>query len=191
MTLYHGADASRPGAVLPSNVQILAAYVGIPGKYGPDTPHIWSGTEWNEYISEQPSLRVLPIYTHNFPGDPANDALDAVDAIKSLGWAAHLEGDQNRILAVDLEILVDPAYVNPLFNTIKTSGFSPMPYGSDAFVRQNPSGIGYWSALLMSHAPSVLPPGTRGIQWQWGNTWDLNVFDERVYLGCGRGLRRT
>jgi len=189
--LYNGVDAATPGAPLPPDTHILAAYIGIPNQFGPDTPHIWTPEEWNVYLTEQPDLRALPIYTHNFPGDPKNDAANAAEAAEQLGWTPHLKGSNRRIIAIDLEVMVDPSYVTPLFDEIDLLGFSPMPYGSAGFVKGNPMGIGYWEALLTRLPPTVLPGGTQGIQWRWGPQWDSNVFSERVYLGCGRGLRHA
>lgn len=192
LPLYNGVDSARPGNPLPAGTQILAAYVGIPGIFGPDTPHIWTADEWNHYISSDPDLRVLPVYTHNFPGNPIGDANNACDAIERLGWAPGLQGAERRILAVDLEIMINPMYVSALFAQVMQRGFSPMPYGSRAFVSQNPQGpVGYWVAELLRVAPIVLPPNAAGVQWKWTDTWDYDVFNERVYLGCGRGLRHA
>jgi hypothetical protein len=186
--LYPGVDASRPGQPLPPGTRILAAYVGIANQYGPDTPYIWTKDDWNSYHDQDPSIAFLPIYTHNYGGDPVADANNACDAIGDLGWVAHVPGDHRRILAIDLEILVDPNYVAPLFEQINERGYSPMPYGSAFYVAQNPSGIGYWEALLTPNPPTVLPAGVQGIQWKWAN-WDYDLFSQRVLDGCGIGPR--
>lgn len=191
MTLYNMVDAATPGASLPAGTHILAAYVGIPNQYGPDTPHIWTRDEWNEYLDPDRSLKCLPIYTHNYPGNAKADADNAVQAVGELGWVDNKTGEDERIIAVDLEIFVDPGYVSALFMEIRRRGFSPMPYGSDFYVKQNPAGIGYWSALLTPRAPSMLPSGYQGIQWSWTHFpgWDSSVVSQRVWDGCGIGPR--
>lgn len=189
--LYTGADAAWPGPALPAGTAILAAYVGetfLPG--APDTPHIWTAAEWNDYIRVHPGLRVLPIYTHNYPGDPAACAANAVNAVRALGWAPDMPGSQRRIIALDLEVLEDATYVAALEAEIGKHGFDAMPYGSNGTVKANPEGlVGWWVADLVMTAPRWLGPGVAGVQYRWGAQWDYNVFSQRVYDGCGVGPR--
>lgn len=190
--LYPGSDSSDPGSALPPwPVSIIAGYVGDPTLPGPpDTPHIWTATQWNTLLeASKGAARLLPIYTHNYPGDPVADARNAADACQELGWAANLPGDQRRIIALDLEIFVDRAYVSALEASIYELGFAAMPYGSNYYDLQNPPGIGWWVALPVSRAPRWLGPGVQGVQWQLGGAWDRSVFSQRVYDGCGIGPR--
>lgn len=189
--LYTGADASRPGAPLPLGTSILAAYVGKPGPGAPDTPHVWTAAEWNEYVDRHPGLRLLPIYVHNYPDNsPTTDAANAVAAVEALGWIPHLTGSARQAIAIDLEVLVAYNWVADLEAAIDDMGFRALPYGSRSYVVQNPSCFGYWVAQLTSRAPTVLPQGARGIQWHWGTSWDLDVFDAGVYEACATGRRR-
>lgn len=195
MNLINGADAAYPGNPLPAGTQILAAYVGatdLPGP--PDTPHIWTRDEWNQYLDPEsalyggPDLRVLPIYVHDYPGDPAVLAQNAVDAVTDLGWAAGI----GRLLVVDLETLVDPAYVSGLNQEVSLRGFRLCKYGSYSTINQNSFVYGgTWGALWVTRKPTILPPGTVGQQWHPGELWDLDVFSPFVYDNCGRGLRRS
>ncbi len=186
MTLYHGADGAYPGAPLPAGTSILAAYVGEQQDPGPpDTPHIWTTGEWNSYLEADPHLRVLPIYTHSYPGDPVADADNAADAVLELGWKPGI----GRLIAIDLETLVDPPYVSALGARLEARGFHGMPYGSAYYVMQNPPLAGRWVAQLTSYRPAAIPPGAVGVQWRFGQHWDSNVFSEFVYANCGVGLR--
>lgn len=192
--LFNGADSAKPGQPLPSNTQILAAYVAakdLPGQ--PDEVHTWSLAEWNLYLDPSselhvPGLRALPIFVHDFPGDPAVLAQNAVDACLDLGWAGNL----GRLLVIDLETLVDPTYVSGLNHEIHARGFRMMKYGSVGFINQNPPvDGGTWMALLQNHKPTILPTDAVGQQWQFGNVWDLDVFSQFVYDNCGRGIRKV
>lgn len=190
--LYSGIDASRPPAGLPMwPVDIVCGYVGdasLPGP--PDTPHIWTPDEWNTlYEASRGRARMLPIYTHNYPGDPVADAKNAVDAVRALGWAPNMPGNSRRIIALDLEVFVDRPYASQLEQEIWNLGFAAMPYGSNWYDLQNPPGIGWWVALLVLRAPRWLGPGVQGVQWQWGPVWDRSVFSQRVWDGCGQGAR--
>ena len=187
MSLHNGVDGAYPGTPLPPGVSILAAYVGEPGEAGwPDTPHIWSTAEWNGYVTIDPDLRLLPITTHSYPGDPVAGANNAADAVLELGWTPNI----GRLIAIDLEILVDPPYVTAFGAQLERRGFRGMPYGSAYYVSQNPALFGRWVAQLTSRPPAVLPPGAVGVQWKFGTGWDYDVFDQAVYDNCGRGLRR-
>lgn len=195
MTLYKGADSASPGTLLPKGTQILAAYVGAKDLQGqPDARHIWTLDEWNLYLNPAsdlyggPELRTLPIFVHDYPGDPAILAENAVDACVDLGWARHL----NRLIVIDLETLVDPQYVSSLNIEVRARGFRLMKYGSAGYVNQNPPvDGGTWMALLTPSQPTVLPSGTVGQQWRFGPTWDNDIFSEFVYANCGRGVRKV
>lgn len=194
-TLYNGADTAKPGSPLPKGTKILCAYVGakdLPGQ--PDARHVWTLDEWNLYLDPNshlfggPELRSLPIFVHDYPGDPAQLAINAVDACIDLGWSAN----EGRFVCIDLETLVDPQYVSSLNIEVRALGFRLMKYGSAHFINQNPPvDGGTWMALLANRRPAMLPPGTVGQQWHFGTEWDQSVFSEFVYANCGRGIRRT
>lgn len=194
-TLYNGADTAAPGHPLPAGTKILCGYIGahdLPGQ--PDALHVWTRAEWNQYLDAGsplyggPELRSLPIFVHDFPGDPVQLANNACDAAVDLGWAHRL----GRLIAVDLETLVDAAYVSGLNKQIRARGFRCMKYGSPSTINQNPATDGgTWMALLLAHRPSVLPPDTVGDQWRFGTEWDLSVFDKFVYDNCGVGPRHA
>ena len=189
--LYDGSDASVPGRPLPEPTDILCAYVGAADLAGqPDTPHIWTRAEWDKYLTAHRDLRVLPIYVHDFAGDPKADSDNAIDAIVDLGWKEGID----RLLVLDMETRVDPAYVRAFDHYVASAGFRLMLYGSLVFVLQNPAPLGgYWAASLTRRRPSVLPsfPGVRGQQWRFDfEGFDRSVFDRFVYDNCGRGLRR-
>lgn len=189
MTLHNGCDAAFPGAALPAGTGILCAYVGGQFQPGaPDTPHIWTGAEWNEYIEKQPALRLLPIYVHDYPGPPEIDADNAVDAVRALGWAL-MPGALRRVIAFDTEMLQDPSYVQAVENRMNARGFSCMPYGSNNYVKSNPASFGYWVADYVAHAPKTLGIGVQGCQWHAGTLWDYSVFSDAVYQACAAGLR--
>jgi hypothetical protein len=190
--LYSGVDASQPPGTLPAwHVDIICGYVGdasLPGP--PDTPHIWTPAEWNTlYEQSGGRVRMLPIYVHNYPGDPKQDAANAVAAARALGWAPNLAGTSRRIIALDLETMVDRTYVAMLETYVWDAGFAAMPYGSNYYVLQNPPGVGYWVADLVTRAPRYLGAQVQGVQWQWGAVWDRSVFSQRVWDGCGVGPR--
>jgi hypothetical protein len=72
---------------------------------------------------------------------------------------------------------------------IDKRGFAAMPYGSNGTVKANPMGIGYWVADLVMSPPKNLGVNVQGVQYKFGNDWDSDVFSQRVYDGCGVGLR--
>jgi hypothetical protein len=191
--LINGADSASPGQPLPPDTEILAAYVGLPGAGAPDAEHVWTAAEWNYYLDPDshlyggPQLRVLPVFVHDFPGDPVTLADNACDAAINLGWSFK----RGRLLVVDLETLIDPPYVIGLNRRIRERGFRMMKYGSPSTINQNPAvDGGTWMALLQARRPTILPAGTVGDQWRWSSIWDLTVWSEFVYANCGRGPRR-
>lgn len=188
--LYKGADAAFPGKALPAGTQILAAYVGSSGPGTPDTPHIWTASEWNRYVDAVPSLHLLPIYVHNFTDQaPEADAANAVESVRALGWSPNMPGALRRMIVLDLETLVAFEWAAAVMLGIYDAGFMPVPYGSFRFVTQNPCLLGYWEALLTRTPPAALAPGQLGVQWAFGTDWDSDVFSKAVYDACGVGKR--
>lgn len=192
-SLYLGVDAAYPGATLPHGTRILAGYVGIPGRgnASPDTPNIWSAGEWNQYAVPNPDLRLLPIYVHNYAdGQPEVDGANAVAAVAALGWSPALQGEAERIIVIDTETLIDYEYFLRMGEAIERGGFRPVIYGSASTVRGNPAFGGFWTAdYNNTHAPTALSSGNLGIQWKPGPPWDLSVFSQDLYFGCGHGPR--
>lgn len=195
MNLISGADASTPHDPFPypgPGKRILAAYVGakdLPGP--PDTPHIWTMAEWNGYIPASghqmadTDFRLLPLYVHDFPGDPVADAQNMVDAIVDLGW----KPSAGRVVCLDLETLVAPTYVHEVHREVNRLGFKMLVYGSLHYLEQNPVCDGRFAAFLTRSRPRSLPAGCVGQQWRFGSGWDLDVFAESVWENCGRGFR--
>lgn len=192
--LYPGVCAAYPGAMLPHGTRILGGYIGIPGRgnASPDTPNIWSAAEWNQYAEVNPNLRLLPIYVHNYvDGQPEVDAANAVAAAAMLGFSPGLKGEAERIIVIDAETLIDYPYFLAMGEAISRAGFRPVIYGSASTVRSNPKFGGYWMAdFNNTHAPTALAPGNLGLQWKPGGPWNLSVFSQDMYFGCGHGPRR-
>lgn len=195
-TLISGADASTPTTPYPypgPGKRILAAYVGAPDLPGPpDTPHIWTRDQWNRQIptdahgNPNQDYRLLPLYVHSFPGDPAADAKNLVDAVTDLGWTPHI----GRLTCLDIETLNDPAYVTAVWEHVRSLGFRMLVYGSRLNLEKTPACDGRFVADLVRFRPRSLPPTWVGQQWQWG-AWDLDVFSEFVWENCGHGFRRN
>src|SRR5271165_2544574 len=98
MTLYNGADASRPDlATLPADTQILAGYIGG------DTPHVWDSVEWNQFLEIHPQIRFLPIYVDSNAAFNTGTELAkaAVSAALDRGWAPFQAN--RRIIVIDCE----------------------------------------------------------------------------------------
>jgi hypothetical protein len=192
--LYRGADAAYPGAALPAGTRILAGYVGIPGRgnASPDTPNIWSAGEWNHYAEADPTLRLLPIYVHNYAdGQPEADAANAVAAAAGLGFSPGLKGEAERLIIIDVETLIDYPYFLRMGEAIQRAGFRVGIYGSASTVRSNPRFSGYWIAGWGTRPPTALNSDVLGWQWKPGPPWDLSVFSQDAYFGCGHGPRHA
>jgi hypothetical protein len=193
--LYPGADGIRPGLPLPAGTKILAAYIGA--KDLPDPPdafHVWTVDECNLYLDPAsklyggPELRILPIFVHDFTADPVRVAANMADAATDMGWSASLR----RIIMLDLETLIAPEWVAAVKTDLAARGFRLGKYGSSGYVNHNPPVPGgTWMALLTGRRPTVLPPGTVGQQWAFGANWDLDMFSQVVYDGCGQGPRKA
>lgn len=200
MTLYNGVDASTPGAPLPKGTSLLFGYVGAKDLTGrPDTPHIWTLDDWNQYLSPTgthfagPWVRAVPIYVHDYPGDPKADANNACDAMADLGWAMN----KGRLLYWDAETLIDPWYTEALAIECLNRGVRLGKYGSISTIELDPPVPGgTWFAEYQTTRPTAIPANL-GVAWQWaspaqvGGAWDRTVATSWVYANAGRGPRRV
>lgn len=198
MDYYNGVDNSTPGERIPKGTSILFVYIGAKDLSGqPDTPYIWTLADCNRYLNPRgdlyagPSLRVVPIYVHDYPGDPVADAQNACDAMADMGW----DMDAGRLLYWDAELLVDPAYTDALSMQAMRNGVRLGKYGSLSTINHNPPVPGgTWFAEYVDQKPTVIPPGD-GVAWQWaspaqvGGSWDLSICQPFVYANAGRGVR--
>jgi hypothetical protein len=190
MTLYHGADASEPEIALPNGYRIVAGYIGaldLPGP--PDTPHIWTVQEWNRFLDQAGNVRALPIYTHDYPGNPSQDAQNADDAATDLGWDPD---NGSRIMAWDSEFLSDNTYCAGLKRALNVRGWRLMTYERTPL--QDPATDLRWIFNIQApftKPPSKLPAGADGLQWSFAGKWDLDIFSQTVFDGCGIGPRHV
>lgn len=185
MTLYNGADASKPDlATVPPNTQILAGYVGG------DTPHVWLPDEWNEILETQPQTRFLPIYVDSNASftNGTELAKAAVSAVMDRGWAPFQPN--RRVIVIDCEENTNYQYYAEASDAIWSAGFVMIQYRSAGSVgnqQQNPPDV-TWVAVPGQPKPSGMI--WAGYQYHWGKEWDLDVFSEFVWNGCGQGLRK-
>lgn len=198
MNYYNAVDASHPGAHLPKGTSILFGYIGAMDLSGkPDTPHVWTLTDWNRYLSPHgdlyagPHVRPVPVYTHDYPGDPARDAQNAVDAMADLGWYDNV----GRLLFWDAEALIDPWYTDALAVECMRRGVRLGKYGELSTIESDPPVPGgTWFAKWQDTKPTAIP-ASLGVAWQWasptqaGGDWDLSICSPFVYANAGRGVR--
>src|SRR5579862_8220270 len=198
MQLYNGVDSATPGSPLPKGTTLLFGYVGAPDLSGkPDTPHVWTLADWNQYMSPDgdhyggPNLRVIPVYTHDYPGNPNEDARNAVDACADLGWDLHV----GRLIYWDAELLVDEKYTDELAQCIHDRGMRMGKYGSLSTIESDPPVPGgTWFAAWRSEKPTTVPID-KGVAWQWSSPeqnhtpWDMTVARAFVYDNAGRSIR--
>lgn len=195
MMLHAGADSATPGKPLPPGTTILAAYVGAPDLPArPDAKHVWTPDEWNLYLDPAsplyggPELRALPIFVHDFAGDPIAIADNAADALLDLGWGTGI----GRLVYLDLETLVNALLVDGVERRLHHRGFVLGKYGSQGTINRNPPVPGgTWMATDSKVPPLALPEDRVGDQWLFGPVWDLTGFSKFVYAGCGQGPRRA
>lgn len=200
MSYINGVDASHPGAPLPKGVGILFGYIGAKDLSGqPDTPYVWTLADWNRYLSPVgdlyagPQVRPVPIYVHDYPGDPVADAQNATDAMADLGW----DMDAGRLLYWDAELLIDASYTDALALECMKRGVRLGKYGSLDFIELDPPVPGgTWFAKYQDTKPDAIPANL-GVAWQWaspaqvGGAWDLSICTSFVYANAGRGIRQV
>lgn len=176
-------DAAYPPATVPPGCTGVLGYVS-----GQRATRIWTPSWWLPFAA----LRQFPAMVPNFTIEtPEQAALDAVDAVQVLGWAAH-EPDE-RVILVDSETLVEPGWYQRCAEIIGNEGFTPVDYGSESTILLN-AAEDVWVAAW--DGATVLEPGQTIHAHQYaasvsfgGTQIDLSVADEWLMARGGIGPR--
>lgn len=154
-------------AFLPSP---LPAADGFAFYIGGNTPHVWTDAEIA--LLKKTYRFLLPIFTRSNPvySYAQNDGAALIAACRRVGLAP------GKLVAVDLESAVNPAYVKALDAIVVAAGWKLVEYGQLSTVGQNPitSGgywVGYWDGVAND-------PGWTGKQYEDVGPYDLSEFDE-------------
>lgn len=192
MTVYDGADAAYPNiATLPAGTVVVAGYLG-----GPTAYRVWTLDDWLPFKD----YRQLPVWVDSQAGRDGNGGIvyatgtesgeAAVKAALALGWAPNQAA--RRVIAVDAETNTDYDYYAAVSDAIWAGGFVMVQYRSANAVgdsQQNPPSL-TWVADYGQPKPAVMI--WAGYQYAADvNGWDLDVFSQYVYDGCGVGARRA
>jgi hypothetical protein len=126
----------------------------------------WSAAGVNEWLGRK--KYVIPLWLNQIPGRVGtSDATEAVKQIRGFGLKIGAVG-------LDLESLVDPAYVHGFRSVILAAGGVTIAYGSLSTLFKN--GAFYNWPADPGHA-ELLYPNCTATQYFWGPDYDLSVFD--------------
>ena len=153
-------DAAFPPATPPTGFTAAAGYLGG------DTPHPWTIDEWAR-LGRTPKL---PIWVQSNPQNGHPEA----EAFAALSRLYHIGCPPGHAVALDLEMAVNPGYVNAFHKVMKWAGFKVWVYGSRSVVMRNPECDGYWVADYTG-TPHMLDRPVRAVQWTDGTQFDQSV----------------
>lgn len=144
-------DASDPTFEPPKWLKAVSGYIGG------DTPHVWTRQQW----ASMGDRKKLPIWVRDKSGNANawNDAWAILQALYTLGVP------KLSAVVLDLELLVDPAYVLGVHRIIHDFGYKLWPYGSTSTLFQNPACDGYFPATLDGIAQLVRHPNVVATQY--------------------------
>jgi hypothetical protein len=156
LTFY---DSAWPPAS-PPTVDGVCAYIGG------DTPHVWTLAE----VQRQRARYRLPVWVRSDPAAASWQA-DSAGAIAAL----HRVGcPRGSLVALDVEIAVDAAYVRSFSRTLATGGYPVILYGSDSTVFQNHIPDRLYFAADWTGAPHMAA-GAQMTQYVNFRAWDLDL----------------
>jgi hypothetical protein len=176
-------DAAFPPPGIPAGVS------GVMGYIGGAATHVWTPGEWKPFHA----VRQYPIWVAE-GGAADTQAAAAVKAAKALGWAPDLPLGETRVIVIDMETAVEPAWYKIMAAGILSGGFVPVCYGSLSTVLGNAAAdnlVADWNGI------KVIPAGQtiHGVQFTdnvlLNNTQvDYCVFDAWLMARGGVGPRK-
>lgn len=183
MSVHKIMDASQPPTSAPADVAGVAGYIG--GR----TPHVWTVPEWQRFAR----LAQFPIWVPDTTTHPMGQALDAVAAMRRLGWTQFQPDPGRRALIVDMETTVNAPWYAAFADIINNSGYMAVIYGSLSTVLDNAAADVL--AADWDNSP-VIPAGQtiHGVQFLanvpcQGTRVDYDVVDEWLFARAGIGPR--
>lgn len=119
-------DAAYPPPAVPAGVS------GVMGYIGGAASHVWTPAEWQPFRA----VRQYPVWVAE-GGAADSQAAAAVKAAKSLGWAPDMPIGETRVIVIDMETAIEPAWYKIMAAGILSGGFVPVCYGSLSTVLGN------------------------------------------------------
>jgi hypothetical protein len=182
MSGYTVIDAARPPMYLPLDVDGVLGYIG-----GVAT-HVWSPAEWKPFAG----VRQFPCWVAE-GGAADTQAVAAVAAARRLGWAPDMPIGETRVIVIDMETAVEPAWYKIMAAGILSGGFVPVCYGSLSTVLGNAASdvlAADWDGIAEIPAGQTI----HGVQYRanvsiGATVVDYSVFDGWLFGRGGRGLR--
>jgi hypothetical protein len=177
-------DAAWPPSAAPEGVSAVLGYVG-----GSRASHVWTPGQWRPFAH----LRQFPVVVPDITRAPGPQALEAVQAVKLLGWSDEMSGAEQRAIIFDLEDQANAAWYVEAARLVLEHGFMPVVYGSMSTVLTNAA-----SDVLVAEwdDKAVIPPGQtiHGKQDQanvdfMSTVVDYSVLDDWLYHRGGVGAR--
>jgi hypothetical protein len=161
-------DASNPTFVYPTWLRIVAGYIGG------DTPHVWTAGQW----IAAGRRKKLPIFVANIngPRDGFTDGFIILQRLYTLGVP------KGTPVVLDMETVIDPAYVLAVYNIVHWAGYLLWVYGTNGDVQGNPPCDGYWVATLDNIQRMVAGPMVRATQWADHGPNDTSIVKTWQYL---------
>lgn len=167
--------------IAPAGVTATAFYLASPRAAHPWAPH--------EVAAITTRYR-LPIYVAPLglaqlgTGQGIADAHSAAVQLRALGIRGRRIARRRRVVALDVETQVAPAYVAGFAEQLAAEGYATMPYGSAWSLFANPVCRGYWAAAWDGTPAEYPHPGV--IATQYTNAplrgYDLSVINGDVPL---------
>lgn len=166
------ADEAFASGSVPKGYQAIAGYLQSKAAL-----HPWSKADWAKFRN----FRKLPIYVSPHVAgattSPEDDAFDCLHMLYDLGVPFR------SAVALDMETLVDPAYVARFCAVLNWAGYAVWVYGSASTVFQNPPPAGhggYWVADYKGIGPFMYP-GNRVRATQYGDSGSYDSSEVRLW----------
>lgn len=138
---------------------------------GGNAYHVWSPAE----IAASKERYRVPCWVRSNP----NVASAANDAATMISWLKSYKVPTDTSIMLDLETVVDGAYVTTFGNAMHAAGYLVLPYGSEDSLFHNPVLDGYWVAK-----PDATSIDSRCVatQYAYDGDYDLSWIADSVPL---------
>lgn len=131
-------DIADPSNFTPPEwADTVQGYIGERVPIRTPTPHIWTKADWDKFGNRKKYPMFVGTPAIGAAGDPLIEAFECMEALYSIGC------NPGHVVGLDMEMAVNPKYVNAFHRVLKTFGYHLWVYGSKSAVFGNPACEGY------------------------------------------------
>ena len=142
----------------PAWADTVQGYIGERVPIKTPTPHIWTVMDWQRFGKRKKYPMFVGTPAVGASGNPLVEAFECMESLYSIGCAP------GHVVGLDMEMAINPGYVNKFYDVLHTFGYFVWVYGSASTIYKNPQCDGYDVADWTGQQHFATPPANSAVR---------------------------